>query len=355
MSELRFGIYCEMQTAPSKPHADLVWEVFRLMEHADSLGYAVFSLIEHHCFPSFGISANPLAMFTAVAQRTQQLRFRTLCNTLPLHNPIVLAGEIAETDILTHGRLEIGVGRGHGWLYEPLGIPMEESQQRYRESLDILHLAWSEERFSYHGKYYNVDNVSVVPKPLQRPYPKIYMTGTSGQAFTQAAERGWGICCGGPAPFEVFESSIETYRNACVQYGTQPDFGYIRGVFLADDENTAHREAREAILNFYEFNIRPHDSLLGDEALKERLKNSGYGFYASDLLQGMRHFSYEELVERDMVWVGTPAQITRKLEDFHAKVKFNEFNIVSHYGDIAPWKAYRTQELFAREVMPAFR
>ncbi len=93
---------------------------------------------------------------------------------------------------------------------------------------------------------------------------------------------------------------------------------------------------------------------LKDGAIVEPLKNSGYGFYASDLMQSMRHFSYEELLEREMVWVATPAQITRKLEDFHDKSKFNARNIVSHYGDIAPWKAYRTQELFARSVMLTF-
>lgn len=355
MPALRFGVYCEMQSAPDKSHPDLVWEVLRLIEHADTLGYDVYSLIEHHFFPTFGISANPLGLFTAVAQRTQQIRLRTLCHTLPLHNPLILAGEIAMADILTGGRLEVGVGRGHAWLYPPSGIPFDESRGRYEEALELLRMAWSGERFSFHGRYTHVDDVQVVPQPLQRPHPPIYMTGTSGQAFAQAAARGWGICCGGPAPFEVFAAGIDTYRQACAQHGNTPDFGYIRGVFLAEDENTAHREARESILNFYEFNIRPHDSLRGDDALKERLKNNGYAFYAGDLLQGMRHFSYEELLERDMVWVGTPAQIRRKLEDFHGKAGFNEFSIVSHYGGIAPWKAYRTQELFAREVIPAFR
>ncbi|MFP5465209.1 MAG: LLM class flavin-dependent oxidoreductase [Gammaproteobacteria bacterium] len=84
MAALRFGVYCEMQSAPDKSHPELAWEVFRLIEHADTLGYDVYSLIEHHFFPSFGISANPLGLFTAVAQRTQQIRLRTLCHTLPL-------------------------------------------------------------------------------------------------------------------------------------------------------------------------------------------------------------------------------------------------------------------------------
>lgn len=354
MTGLRFGIYCEMQTAPDKPHAELVWEVFRLMEHADASGYAIFSLIEHHCFPSFGISANPLAMFAAVAQRTRHLRFRTLCHTLPLHNPLVLAGQIAQTDILTGGRLEIGFGRGHGWLYPPLGIAMEESQQRYREAAEIMELAWTRERFSYDGELFSLRDVTVVPKPLQTPFPKPYLTGTSGAGAAEAGERQWGLVCGGPAPFEVFEAGIKAYLDACRAHGHSPRFGYIRAIFLADDEDTAHREARSAILNFFEFNIRPHDSLRSDEQLKQRLTASGYGFYASDLLQELRKFSYEELVDQELVWVGTPAQIRRKLEDFHSKVGFDEFNIISHYGDIAEWKALRTQELFARQVMPAF-
>ena len=355
MADLRFGVYCEMQTAAQKPHAELIWEVFRLMEQADELGYDLYSLIEHHFFPTFGISANPLAMFSAVAQRTRNIRFRTLCHTLPLHNPLVLAGEIAEADILTGGRLEIGVGRGHGWLYMPASIPFKESQGRYEESMEILRRAWTEERFSFRGEYYSVDDVQVVPKPLQRPYPPIYMTGTSGATFRIAAKNGWRICSGGPAPIDVFRDGFKAYREGCEEFGTQPHVGYVRAVFLADDEDTAHREAREAILNFYAFNVKPHDSLQGDEEIKRKLKEAGYGFYASDLLQQMKQLSYDDIIDQEMVFVGTPQKVANQLTDLHDKWQFDEFSIVSHYGDIAPHQAYRNQELFARRVIPAFR
>ena len=354
MPALRFGVYCEMQSAPDKSHPELTWEVFRLIEHADTLGYDVYSLIEHHFFPTFGISANPLALFTAVAQRTQQIRLRTLCHTLPLHNPLILAGEIAQADILTGGRLEVGVGRGHAWLYPPSSIPFDESRGRYEEALELLHLAWSGERFSFDGQFTKVRDVQVVPQPLQKPYPPIYMTGTSGQAFRSAARHGWRICSGGPAPIEVFADGFSTYRQACTEHGTTPHVGYVRAVFLADDENTAHREARDAILNFYAYNVRPHDSLL-DPALQEPMKQAGYGFYASDALQGMKRLSYDDIIEQDMVYVGTPEQVVRRLTDLHSRWQFDEFSIVSHYGGIAPHQAYRNQELFARRVMPAFR
>src|SRR5215471_18978059 len=176
---LRFGTYTEIQSPPGRNHAELIWDVIALGEHADQRGFEVFCTLEHPFFEKFAINTNPLALFCTLAQRTRNLRFRALCHTLPLHNPMILAGEIAEADILTNGRLECGVGRGHAWLNEPANIVLEESQGRYVEALDILVKAWTEERFSYQGKYYQVKDLAVVPKPLQKPYPKIFQVGTS--------------------------------------------------------------------------------------------------------------------------------------------------------------------------------
>ena len=118
-SPLRFGTYTEIQCPPGRDHAGLIYDVLRLGEHADARGFDIFTALEHPFFEQFAINPNPLALFCSLAQRTRRLRFRTLCHTLPLHNPMVLAGEIAQADILLHGRLECGVGRGHAWLNEP--------------------------------------------------------------------------------------------------------------------------------------------------------------------------------------------------------------------------------------------
>lgn len=172
---MKFGIYCEMQADPSKDHKELMWDLMTLIESADGLGFDSFNLIEHHLYPEFGISANPLAMFTAAAQRTDHIRFRTVCHIVPFHHPLILAGEIAAADILTRGRLECGFGRGHGWLYPPSGLPMQESKGRYQEGLEIIQLAFTKESFSYDGHFYQIKDAHVVPKPLQKPYPPIYL------------------------------------------------------------------------------------------------------------------------------------------------------------------------------------
>ena len=190
---MRFGIYSEMQTPPGKPHDQMTWETFRQIEHADAVGFDVFSIIDHHFFQKFSISANPLAMFAAAAQRTKRIRFRTALHTLPLENPLRLAGMIAETDILTGGRLECGLGRGNAWLFGPTNVPLEESRPRYDEAIDLLLLAWTRDKVTYAGKYYNVKDVTVVPRPVQKPHPRLFTGGTSDVTYQMAGTRGWGI------------------------------------------------------------------------------------------------------------------------------------------------------------------
>src|SRR5215468_347972 len=132
---MRFGIYAEMQTPPGKSHVTMTWEILRQIEHADQAGFDVYSIIDHHFFQKFSISANPLALFAAAAQRTERIRLRVALHTLPLENPMLLAGQIAEADILTRGRLECGLGRGHAWLYGPSNVPLEESKVLVRRQV----------------------------------------------------------------------------------------------------------------------------------------------------------------------------------------------------------------------------
>src|SRR5262249_6159517 len=160
-----------------------------------------------------------------------------------LHNPLILAGEIAEADILINGRLECGMGRGHAWLFPPAGIPFEESRPRHEEALDILMLAWTQDHFSYNGQYYNVKYVTVVPKPLQRPHPKIYMVGTSEASFIEAGHRGVSVAAGGPVPYSVYAPGIAGYKQVCVERRHTPDIAFIRLVYLGENETQIRKEA----------------------------------------------------------------------------------------------------------------
>ncbi len=351
---MRFGIYVEMQNTPGKPHAQLVWEIFSQIEHADQVGFDVYSVIDHHFFEKFSISANPLALFTAAAQRTRHIRFRTALHTLPLENPLRLAGMIAEADILTHGRLECGLGRGHAWLYGPSNVPLEESRPRYEEAIEILVRAWTQERFSYDGHFYKVKDVSVVPKPLQKPHPRLFTGGTSDVTYQMAGERGWGIFVPPLLPYKVLEGPLEIYKKACAKSSHLPDIVYIRPVYLDEDENQIRKEVEQALLNFLVFNASPVESLQSEEK-KAELRSKGYGFYASGALESLTKLTYEEIVDQEIGFIGTPQKVIRQIENLQSKGGIGELAIVSNFGGIEHWKSIKTQESFARQVMPAFR
>ncbi|HXY51158.1 MAG TPA: LLM class flavin-dependent oxidoreductase [Terriglobales bacterium] len=351
---MRFGIYCEMQTPAGKSHYELTWEIMRQIEHADEVGFDVYSVIDHHFFPKFSISANPLAMFAAAAQRTKRIRFRTALLTLPLENPMRLAGMIAETDILTQGRLECGLGRGHAWLFGPSALPLEESRPRYNEAIDILELAFTREKFSYDGHYYKVKDVSVVPRPVQKPHPKFYTGGTSDITYQMAGEKGWGVFVPPLLPWSVLEAPLGIYKKACAEHGHSPDIVYIRPVYIDTDEKTIRREVEQALHNFLTFNASPVESLQ-DEQMKAELRAKGYGFYASGALESLTRLAYDEIVDQEIGFIGTPEKVIRQVEALRTKGGIGELAIVSNFGGLEHWKSIKTQHLFAKHVMPAFR
>jgi alkanesulfonate monooxygenase SsuD/methylene tetrahydromethanopterin reductase-like flavin-dependent oxidoreductase (luciferase family) len=351
---MRFGIYAEMQTPPGKPHPQMVGEILQQIEHADKVGFDVYSVIDHHFFQKFSISANPLALFSAAAQRTQRIRFRTALHTLPLENPLRLAGQIAEADILTNGRLECGLGRGHAWLFGPSNVALEESRPRYNEAIEILVKAWTQEKFSFDGQFYKVKDVSVVPKPVQKPHPRLFTGGTSDITYQMAGERGWGIFVPPLLPWKVLEGPLSIYKKACAEKGHQPDIVYIRPIYLGDDEKQIRKEVEEALHNFLAFNASPVESLHDPEKQAE-LKAKGYGFYASGALESLTKLTYEEIVEQEIGFIGTPQKVIQQVKALEKKGGIGELAIVSNFGGLEHWKSIKTQELFARHVMPACR
>lgn len=347
---MHFGLYAELQTPIDKPHAELYREIMEQMAHADRVGFAVYSIIEHHFFQEFSLSANPLALIAAVAQKTSRIRFRVALHTLPLTNPVRLAGEIAAADLICGGRLETGLGRGHAWLYPGHGAELAESRERFDEAVEVLIRAWTEERFSFSGKYYSFRDLSVVPKPLQKPHPPLFTGGTSLGTYEMAGRRGWGMFLPPLLPFKVMEPSINAYLGACAAAGHEPRIVYIRPVYLGEDDREIEREVKPALLRFLAFNASPVKGLPS----REELQAKGYGFYASGALEALTRLSYEDVLEQEIAFVGTPRRVIEQIERLRRQAPVSELAVVSNFGGLEHWKVIKTQELFARHVMPAF-
>src|SRR5213594_847663 len=194
---MRFGLLFQAPEATGQTHAERYAEMFDLIALADSLGFDVAWLAELHFGGAFSLLANPLMTVPVIAQRTRRIRIGTAVTLLPLHHPLSCAEQAATADVLSGGRLEFGVGRGsipsqfHGFR-----VPVSENRARFDETLEIIRLAWTRERFGYRGAFYQVEDVSVVPRPVQRPHPPIRVAVHTAESFAHIGDLGLPIYSG---------------------------------------------------------------------------------------------------------------------------------------------------------------
>src|SRR5205807_7697587 len=134
---------------------------------------------------------------------------------------------------------------------------LAESRERFNEAVEILVRAWTEDGFSFRGKHYSFRDLTVVPKPLQKPYPPLYTGGTSLTTYEMAGARGWGMFLPPLLPFKVMEPSINAYLAAANKAGHKPNIVYIRPVYLGDDPRQIEKEVKPALLSFLACNASP--------------------------------------------------------------------------------------------------
>jgi alkanesulfonate monooxygenase SsuD/methylene tetrahydromethanopterin reductase-like flavin-dependent oxidoreductase (luciferase family) len=186
---LQFFSWPERRTALATVYA----RALERIEIMDRTGYDAVWLAEHH-FSSFSVCPSVHMVGTLAAARTRRLRIGTAVSLAPFYHPLRLAEEVALLDHLSGGRVNWGAGRGFARVeFAAFGVPPEESASRFRETVDIVLRAWTEERLSYAGRHFRFDDVEVLPKPLQRPYPPVWLAASSEGAIEWAASRGFSI------------------------------------------------------------------------------------------------------------------------------------------------------------------
>src|SRR5512132_449854 len=170
---MRFGTFFFFQAAPGLTHEEVVHRELEQMEWTEELGFDQIWLTEHH-FIDYGLSVDPAALASAAASRTRRIRIGLAAAILPFHHPLRLAEQMALVDIISGGRLDVGVGRGNRPAeFRGFRVPQEQSRDRFDEAVEIMQRAWTEERFSYDGRFFQVPELSVIPKPVQKPHPPL--------------------------------------------------------------------------------------------------------------------------------------------------------------------------------------
>ena len=191
------GTFLLMQSPTARPSQEVYARGIEQAQAAEALGYRNVWLGEHH-FSTYGYISRPTQFASYIAAKTTTLRVGTAVIVVPLHHPLLIAEEIAMLDILSGGRLDIGLGRGYQrYEFERFGLQLDAGGKRWDEAIDVLLKSFTGKPFSYDGQIYKFPETSVYPQPIQKPHPPMWITAQSEYAIDAAVRRGFDVLTGG--------------------------------------------------------------------------------------------------------------------------------------------------------------
>lgn len=349
---MEFGMFHEFQALPGENAAQSFANSLAQVDAAERWGLDAMWLAELHFAPERSVLASPLILAAAIAQRTKRIRIGTAVQVLPLCHPLRLAEEVATVDHLSQGRLIFGVGRsGFAHTYKTYGVDYGESRERFMETLEIVKRAFSEERFSHKGKYFQYDNVRLSPKPLQAPWPEIRIAAASADTYAEVGAMGHAIFVAARiGNLSELAPLVRNYREAWQQAG-HPGTGrvFLRvPVYVAATDEAAREEPRESIMHLLRTlgdRLAASASTAGTREIENRAARG----------QKMQSIDYEEVLRERMI-VGTPARVVDQLKRLQDQLGLDGILAELNPGSLIPHDRVMTAlRLLCEEVMPSFK
>ena len=317
---------------------------------AEDLGFDSIWAVEHHISP-YTLITNPLQFLSFIAGATKRVDVGTMVVVLPWHHPLRVAEDITTLQYALRGRMPfIGFGRGAARReFRQLGIPMDESRERFDEAIQVVKLALTEEKFSFQGEHYRFEDVTMRPRPLdpQALLDRFHFSWGSPASAPIGARFGLKPLVIPQRPWESYHSDLAAFSQARTDVGLAPTRPRIHMVtYVAENEREAREAAEQYIPQYVHSAIRNYEldsdhfaSTKGYDHYAERVKHVNKGAMGVEYL-------------KNHVW-GTPDQCIARFQEIASAFHPEEFLLVFRYGSMPREIAERSIELFAREVLPA--
>ncbi|HLK51717.1 MAG TPA: LLM class flavin-dependent oxidoreductase [Bryobacteraceae bacterium] len=334
---MRFGIFDHLDDS-GVPVAEHFENRLRLVEQYDRCGFESYHIAEHHGTP-LGFAPSPAVFLSAVAQRSRRLRLGPLVFLLPLYHPLRLIEEICMLDQMSGGRFDLGVGRGISPIEVSLfGVDASETMPRYQEALQVILQGLCSDILTHQGRFYHLDRVPIVMKPVQRPHPPLWYGISNPDTSTWAAAHDVNV---------VGLSAAARLRNITDRYRREwrsldkpeaalPKLGAMRHMVVAESESEARAEARHAYSSW-----RANMELLW--------KQRGVPFTLPLPME------FDDYQRAGFAFAGTAAGARDFIRELAAAAGINYLACGVAFGTLALSVSLGTAELLAREVMPAFQ
>ena len=324
----------------SRTLSTLYTQLLDQIVEADRLGFEAFWIGEHHGYltPHLALACpNPALLLAAAAQRTERIGLNTAIANLSLRHPLLLAEDYALVDLLSQGRLGLGIGRGsYPHEFAAFGQNREESRNRFEESWEIIQQAWSGEPVTFQGRYYQIDGVKLNVLPVQKPLPRYWFSAMREESFVALGRAAQPIIAMPHLSAEslrmlaklaqVYQQGYIAARGDASQY----ELPLIFFTCVAPTRSEAQHQGREAMLRFI---MHQHHGVDTDHA---------------------QHQVYV-LEERSQLWFGTPGDLIQWIEQHQAALNNRHFVFWLDFGGMPSASVLNSMHLLAQEVIPHFR
>jgi probable F420-dependent oxidoreductase len=331
---MKFGLFHSIQWPEGTEQRQRYREALAQATYAEEIGLESLWLTEHH-FSRHGIISDNLNVLSYLAAETERIRLGTAVAVLPFHNPVRLAEAAATVDLLSDGRLDLGVGRGYQWSeFHGFSVTMDERASRFDEAIGVIVRSWrADAPFSHHGRFWQYDDIDPQPKPLQRPHPPIWVATESDEGFRRCAAHGWGVMLPQGRSLGVVADQVGRYRRVLSEMGIDYDpmkLILARALHVGFDDRAAWEEAEVPYRGFLNLAARVAAPPAGGAAA---------------------HNPFDTEIQRDSVIFGGPetcASSMRRIQDLGVEYVIFFVNM----GELAHQRIMRSLRLFAEEVVP---
>ncbi len=351
--------YPKPWTTPQwKGEHKVFWNSLSQIELADKLGFDTVWLVEHHAREERSHSAAPEIFLGAVAMKTKDIRLGHGVVLLPhpFNHPIRVAERIAVLDLLSNGRVEFGSGRSTRFEQETFRIKYEDSRGMWAEAMEAIPQMWMKEKFSYKGKYLDIPERNIVPKPMQDPHPPLWMAASNDDSYPIAASIGVGtLGLTILLPLDRLEQRIRTYKKDVKD--AKPVGAYVNDrhgaytlVMCADSKEKArHAGAYDSVAWWLTHAVLATTIWEGQQST-----NKMFGDYP--LLQSYHEgkVGVEAFDDAEMVIIGNPDEVIRKMEAYE-KIGIDHILCDVDFGHMKHEDIMHSIELLGQYIIPYFK
>ena len=345
---LDFGLLLAFRnpTQWRRSFADVYAEHIDDAVYAEDLGYDTVWTTEHH-FAEDGWSPSLLPILSAIGARTKTIRIGTFIIVLPFHHPVRVAEDAATVDIISNGRLDLGLGQGY-WLSEfaSFNISRKQRVSRLREGVEIIEKCFTEDSFSYDGKYWKLNNIELSPRPIQQPGPPLWVAAMAENSVRRVAQLGYHLAGSGGADLQQY------YDDELIKLGRDPNdyaISQLRAVYCAETREQAWDDCEQHLhymMSLYDKRYKEADDMeWGGEVMSAPVVPA---------VGQLRHAKDISFFQAPLM-IGTPDDIIAEIERYTAETRCTHLVMWMQMAGMPAAKARNSMALFAKEVMPHFR